>query len=90
MAHIGCPKNPINRRTLPEVPENAWADSAIIPKIKMPPTPAEEPNPSPVTQFIPGSVQLSSNANPSDPRSFLQADVSNNVQHDELVLQPNG
>ncbi|GBO13243.1 hypothetical protein AVEN_271335-1 [Araneus ventricosus] len=60
----GCPKNSINRRTFPEAPENAWDDPAIISKIKMPPTPAEEPNTSPVTQFIPRSVQLASNANP--------------------------
>ncbi|GBN31534.1 Nucleic-acid-binding protein from transposon X-element [Araneus ventricosus] len=45
----GCPKNPINRRTFPEAPENAWTDPSIIAKIKMPPTPAEEPNPSHVT-----------------------------------------
>ncbi|GBN76416.1 RNA-directed DNA polymerase from mobile element jockey [Araneus ventricosus] len=60
----GCPKNPVNRRTFSEAPENAWADPVIISKIKMPPTPAVEPDPNPATQFIPRPVQLASNANP--------------------------
>ncbi|GBN86769.1 hypothetical protein AVEN_179843-1 [Araneus ventricosus] len=68
----GCPKNPINRRTFPEAPENAWADPAIIAKIKMPSTPAAEPNRSPVTQRIPRSVQLASNANPPTQEVFFK------------------
>ncbi|GBL85315.1 putative RNA-directed DNA polymerase from transposon X-element [Araneus ventricosus] len=68
----GCPKNPVNRRTFSEAPENAWADSAIIVKIKMPPTPAVEPNPNPATQFIPRPVQLASNANPPTQEVFFK------------------
>ncbi|GBN82404.1 Nucleic-acid-binding protein from transposon X-element [Araneus ventricosus] len=66
----GCPKNPVNRRTFSEAPENAWAYPAIIAKIKMPPTPAVEPNPA--TQFIPRPVQLASNANPPTQEVFFK------------------
>ncbi|GBN63763.1 hypothetical protein AVEN_48571-1 [Araneus ventricosus] len=41
-------------------------------KIKMPPTPAEEPNRSPVTQFIPRSVQLATNAKPPTQEVFFK------------------
>ncbi|GBO22578.1 putative RNA-directed DNA polymerase from transposon X-element [Araneus ventricosus] len=68
----GCPKNPVNRRTFPEAPENAWADPAIIAKIEMPPTPAVEPNPNPTTQLIPRPVQLASNANPPTQEVFFK------------------
>ncbi|GBO18446.1 putative RNA-directed DNA polymerase from transposon X-element [Araneus ventricosus] len=81
----GCPKNPINRRTFSVAPENAWADPAIIAKIKMSPTPAVEPNPNPATQFIPRPVQLASNANPQ-PKNWNAAGIKNKINQLKYVL----
>ncbi|GBN88367.1 hypothetical protein AVEN_242096-1 [Araneus ventricosus] len=57
----GC-QNPVNRRTFSEAPENAWADPAIFAKIKIPPNSGQIKSCHPI---YPKTVQLSSNANPS-------------------------
>ncbi|GBN97418.1 putative RNA-directed DNA polymerase from transposon X-element [Araneus ventricosus] len=79
----GCPKNPVNRRTFSEAPEYAWADSAILAKIKMPPTPSTEPKPNPATNLSQDPSNLLQMRTPN-PRRFLQTYFSNDVQHDEL------
>ncbi|GBM46176.1 putative RNA-directed DNA polymerase from transposon X-element [Araneus ventricosus] len=79
----GCPKNPVNRRTFSEAPGNAWADPAIIAKIKTPPTPAVDPNPS--IQFIPRPVQLASNANPQS-KNWYAAGIKNKINELKYFL----
>ncbi|GBN61235.1 hypothetical protein AVEN_226505-1 [Araneus ventricosus] len=48
--YYGCPKNPLNIKSFPTAPANAWSDPAVLAKIKE--TPKSDYNLKPTTQGI--------------------------------------
>lgn len=57
--YSGCPKNPLNRRSFPAPPPNAWSDPLAIAKVKE--VPQQNPTPPPATQSVPRAVQRNQN-----------------------------
>ncbi|GBN85974.1 hypothetical protein AVEN_201422-1 [Araneus ventricosus] len=67
--YSGCPRNPLNRKSFPTAPANAWSDTAALAKVKE--TPKSDSNLKPVTQFLPRSVELS-HKRPSSQEEFFK------------------
>ncbi|GBO26639.1 hypothetical protein AVEN_46231-1 [Araneus ventricosus] len=52
-----CPQKPLNRKSFPTAPANAWPDPAALAKVKE--IPKSDSNIKPVTQFVPRPLDLS-------------------------------
>ncbi|GBO04941.1 hypothetical protein AVEN_80664-1 [Araneus ventricosus] len=67
--YSGCPKNPLNRKSFPTAPANAWSDPEALAKVKE--TPKSYSNLQPVTQFVPRPEELSHKM-PSSQEEFFK------------------
>ncbi|GBN67055.1 hypothetical protein AVEN_121721-1 [Araneus ventricosus] len=66
----GCPKNPLNRKSFPAAPTNAWSDPAALAKIKEKPRQASTSKSE--MQFLPNPSTSSQNPPVNQENFFLQ------------------
>ncbi|GBO44388.1 hypothetical protein AVEN_123042-1 [Araneus ventricosus] len=68
--YTGCPKNPLNRKSFPAAPTNAWSDPAALARIKEKPRQASTSKTE--IQFLPNPSTTSQNPPANQENFFLQ------------------